>query len=82
MGGSNTHGMEVDFLITRYANQNYRLCPIEVKSETGYKTNSLFLFKEKYKNMMDTSIVILPDNLHEDKENRVLFVPPYMTFCL
>ncbi|MCD8201419.1 MAG: AAA family ATPase [Clostridia bacterium] len=74
--------MEIEFLISRLSNQNYRVCPIEVKSETGYQTKSLIEFKTKFKEKIGTGIVILPDNLHIDRNNDILYMPPYMTFCL
>jgi len=53
----------------------------EVKVAETYKTVSLNLFNEIYKNRIDKSYIIHPKNLSV-KDNGIICIPAYMTFCL
>lgn len=73
--------MELDFLlpksrITSQHNINF----IEVKSGTRYDLTSLEKAMKKYANELNQAIVLHPGNLR--LENKILYLPVYMTFLL
>lgn len=72
--------MEIDFIITNNSKTNVKIFPIEVKSSKNYSTSSLGEFDKKFKERIGWSYVIHPKNLKTD--NGVVYIPPYMTFCL
>ena len=73
--------IEVDFLISSGNKIQNKIIPIEVKSSKKYEMVSLLKFIEKYKDRIDRSYIIHPKNLIV-KENGIICIPPYMTFCL
>ncbi len=73
--------MEIDFIISDNNKIAGKIFPIEVKSGKRYQTKSLNKFTEKYKERIGETIVIHPKNLTK-KENGILCIPAYMTFCL
>ncbi|MCD8200769.1 MAG: AAA family ATPase [Clostridia bacterium] len=72
--------IEIDFLIPESGTLNRMISPIEVKSTTRYSTVSLERFREKFPKRIVRSIVIHPGEFRETEG--VLYIPPYMAFCL
>lgn len=73
--------MEIDFLIAKNnITSKHNITPIEVKSGKNYTYSSLNKFKAKYKDYLNTSIIIHQDDLKQ--ENDVLYLPIYMTSLL
>lgn len=73
--------MELDFLlpkgkITNLHNINF----VEVKSASRYSLTSLEKAMRKYANELNQAIVLHPGNL--SYENKILYLPVYMTFLL
>lgn len=77
---SHRNEIEVDFLLSNNSKLKYRIFPIEVKSTEKYTTRSLEKFNEKFHSRIGRSYVIHPKNLR--KEDDILYLPAYMTFCL
>ena len=72
--------IEVDFLLTSFEKGKAKVNPLEVKSSKNYTTNSLDLFRRKFKKRIGTSYIIHPRNLCFKDE--ILCIPPYMVMCL
>lgn len=69
--------MEIDFLIAKATTTSrHNIIPIEVKSGKNYTYNSLNKFSDKYKNYLDTPIILHPQDLKE--ENGILYLPLFM----
>lgn len=73
--------IEIDFLLTTGNKVSQKLIPIEVKSSKSYKTESLIKFIDKFKTRIDKSYIIHPKNL-TIREDGIICIPAYMTFCL
>lgn len=73
--------IEIDFILSTGSKTTNKIIPIEVKSSKSYKTNSLDLFMDIYKHRIDKSYIIHPKNL-SIRENGIICIPAYMTFCL
>ena len=54
---------------------------IEVKSSKKYTTSSLDKFTSTFKKRISNSYIIHPKNL-SIRENGIICIPAYMTFCL
>lgn len=72
--------IEIDFIISNNRKTQYRMFPIEVKSDVRYSTASLLRFKEKFKDRIGGCYIIHPRNLI--CKDDILCIPPYMTICL
>jgi len=73
--------IEIDFLLTTGNKVSQKLIPLEVKSSKSYKIESMKKFVEKYKDRIDKAYIIHPKNL-SIRENGIICIPAYMTFCL
>lgn len=73
--------IEVDFIISTGSRVNNKIIPIEVKSSKNYTTSSLIKFKEKFHERIAESYIIHPKNLLL-REDGIICIPAYMTFCL
>ena len=73
--------IEVDFIISTGSRVNNKIIPIEVKSSRNYTTSSLIKFKEKFHERIAESYIIHPKNLSL-REDGIICIPAYMTFCL
>lgn len=73
--------MEIDFIIISGDKTNVKISPIEVKSSKKYTTTSLEKFNETFKNRISNSYIIHPKNL-TIREDGIICIPAYMTFCL
>ena len=73
--------IEIDFLLSTGNRVSQKLIPIEVKSAKSYKTESLNRFIEIYKNRINRAFIIHPKNF-SIRENGIICIPVYMTFCL
>ncbi len=73
--------IEIDFLLTTGSKTSQKLIPIEVKSSKTYKTESLNAFGKIFGERIDTSYIIHPKNLFV-REDGIVCIPAYMTFCL
>lgn len=73
--------IEIDSLITNGNKVSLKISPIEVKSSKKYTITSLERFYSLYKKRTDTAYVIHPKNF-SIKENGIICIPAYMTFCL
>lgn len=73
--------IEVDFLISSGSKVANKIIPIEVKSTKKYKTESLGKFVSKFKDRIKDAYVIHPKNLFV-REDGIVCIPAYMTFCL
>lgn len=73
--------IEIDFLLSSGNKVINKIIPIEVKSTKKYKTDSLEKFNLKFKDRIENLYIIHPKNLHI-KENGIICIPAYMTFCL
>lgn len=73
--------IEIDFLLSNQSKTNLKIYPIEVKSSKRYTTKSLERFIEIYHRRIEQAYIIHPKNL-EVKENGIICIPVYMTFCL
>lgn len=73
--------IEIDFILSSGNKVNNKIIPIEVKSTKKYKTESLEKFIEKYKKRIDKAYIIHPKNLAL-REDGIICIPAYMTFCL
>jgi len=72
--------IDIDFIISNKSKTNFKIYPIEVKSNKRYSITSLERFNEKFKKRIDVSYVIHPKNLKI--ENDIIYIPAYMTICL
>jgi hypothetical protein len=79
-GEKHRNDIEIDFLLSNASKVRHKIFPIEVKSSDRYSTTSLTKFVETFKSRVERSYVIHPKNLRS--EPSVLYIPPYMTFCL
>ena len=73
--------IEIDFLITSGDKTNVKISPIEVKSSKNYTTISLERFIQIYKKRVKNAYIIHPKNL-VIREDGIICIPAYMTFCL
>ena len=73
--------IEIDFIISSGDKTSNKLIPIEVKSSKNYTTTSLIKFNKKYKDRISHSYIIHPKNL-SIREDGVICIPAYMSFCL
>ncbi|MDD3172015.1 MAG: AAA family ATPase [Bacilli bacterium] len=73
--------IEIDFLLTTGNKVSQKLIPIEVKSSKSYKVESMKKFIEVFKNRIDATYIIHPKNL-SIREDGIICIPAYMTFCL
>lgn len=78
---SHRNDMEIDFLIVTGDKTNVKIAPIEVKSAKKYTTSSLNMFVSTFKKRISNSYIIHPKNL-SIREDGVICIPAYMTFCL
>ena len=72
--------IEIDFLLSHGGRTKGKLVPIEVKSGKRYHTKSLNRFIEKYGRRIETAYIIHPKDL--TIKEKIVCIPPYMTFCL
>ena len=73
--------MEIDFLISsNKITAKHNIIPIEVKSGDRYRFSSISKLVAKYKDYLETPIIIHTKDLKE--ENGVLYLPVYMTNLL
>ena len=73
--------IEIDFLLTTGNKVSQKLIPLEVKSSKSYKAESMKRFIEKFINRIDKAYIIHPKNL-SIREDGIICIPVYMTFCL
>mgnify|MGYP001263678988 FL=1 len=73
--------IEIDFILSKGNKVKNKIIPIEVKSSKSYKTESLNLFNDIFKMRIDESYIIHPKNL-SIRDNGIICIPSYMTFCL
>ena len=73
--------MEIDFIILSGDKTNVKISPIEVKSSRKYTTSSLEKFNLVFKKRITNSYIIHPKNL-SIRDDGVVCIPVYMTFCL
>lgn len=78
---SHRNDIEIDFLIITGDKTNVKIAPIEVKSTKKYTTSSLDMFVSTFKKRISNSYIIHPKNL-SIREDGVICIPAYMTFCL
>ena len=73
--------MEIDFLIAKNKiTSKHNITPIEVKSGKNYTYSSLNKFKDKFKDNLNTPLIIHQNDLKE--ENGIIYLPIYMTELL
>ena len=73
--------MEIDFLISsNKITAKHNIIPIEVKSGDRYRFSSISKLVAKYKDYLETPIIIHTKDLKA--ENGVLYLPVYMTNLL
>jgi len=72
--------IEIDFIISNKSKLNFKIFPIEVKSNLHYTTVSLERFCDTFKKRIGEAFVIHPKNLSQ--KNGITYIPAYMTFCL
>jgi len=70
------NNIEIDFLIR----DKKKICPVEVKSGEYKKHTSIDRFSKKYSDKVGTSYIICLKDLF--KEENIIAMPVYMTFCL
>ena len=75
---SKRNDIEIDFLLSNNNVEKPKIVPIEVKSSKNFTTTSFDLFKKKFKKRVDVSLVISPKLFKIDKENKIIYLPPYM----
>jgi len=73
--------IKVDFLLTTGNKVSQKLIPIEVKSSKSYKVESMIKFIDLFKDRIDKAYIIHPKNL-SIREDGIVCIPVYMTFCL
>ena len=73
--------MEIDFLIRKSpATSNHNICPIEVKSATGYTLTSLLKCKKKFATQIATPYVLHTGDIK--MEDGITYLPLYMAGML
>lgn len=77
---SHRNEIEIDFILSNNSKLKYKIYPIEVKSSDKYTTKSLDKFNDRFHQRIGRNYVIHPRNLRKDDRN--LYIPAYMTFCL
>lgn len=70
------NNIEIDFLIR----DKKKICPVEVKSGEFKKHTSIDRFSKKYSDKVEKSYIIYMKDL--SKEENIVMIPIYMTFCL
>ena len=73
--------IEIDFIIISGDKTNVKISPIEVKSSKKYTTTSLEKFVSIFRKRINSAYIIHPKNL-SIRENGIICIPAYMTFCL
>lgn len=73
--------IEIDFILSNQSKTNLKLYPVEVKSTKKYMTKSLEKFINIYHERIDEAYIVHTKNL-QIKENGIICIPAYMTFCL
>ena len=71
----------IDFIIISGDKTNVKISPIEVKSSKKYTTTSLEKFNLTFKKRISNSYIIHPKNL-SIRDDGIICIPAYMTFCL
>ena len=73
--------MEIDFLISKKTiTSRHNISPIEVKSSTGFTTNSLEKCLKKYGSHLAQAYIVHTGDLEKDGD--YLYIPLYMVPCL
>ena len=67
---------EVDFILPGLK----KICPIDVKSSNSGSHRSMDVFRERFKNRVDTPVIIHSKDLRVDGD--LLYIPIYMTMLL
>ena len=67
---------EIDFILPK----GKKITPIEVKSSTSSKHDSLDFFMEKYAKRIDGAVIVHPKNMRS--EGKILYLPIYMISLL
>jgi len=80
-GEKHRNDIEIDFLLTTGNKVSQKLIPLEVKSSKSYKVESMKKFIERFKDRIDKAYIIHPKNL-SIREDGIICIPAYMTFCL
>ena len=70
-----------NILLTTGNKVSQKLIPLEVKSSKSYKVESMKKFIEKFSNRIDKAYIIHPKNL-SIRDDGIICIPAYMTFCL
>ena len=73
--------IEVDFIISNGSKIKPKIFPIEVKSSKRYTTTSLEKFMGRFRERIGRGYIIHTKNLAV-KDNNIICIPSYMTFCL
>lgn len=73
--------IEIDFIIINGDKTNIKISPIEVKSSKKYTITSLERFNSVFRKRINNSYIIHPKNL-SIREDGIICIPAYMTFCL
>ena len=73
--------IEIDFIIISGDKTNVKISPIEVKSSKKYTTTSLEKFVSIFRKRINSAYIIHPKNL-SIREDGIICIPAYMTFCL
>lgn len=73
--------IEVDFIISNGSKIKPKIFPIEVKSSKRYTTTSLEKFMGRFRERIGKGYIIHTKNLVV-KDNNIICIPSYMTFCL
>ena len=73
--------IEIDFILSNGNRASNKIIPIEVKSSKNYSTTSLLKFKKKFSKRIEDLYIIHPKNL-AIREDGIICIPAYMTFCL
>ena len=69
--------MEIDFLLAKSrVTSRHNIIPIEVKSGKNYTFSSLKKMTERFRDFVDTPVVLHTGDLKE--ENGIRFIPVYM----
>ena len=73
--------IEIDFVIQSGGKLNFKIIPIEVKSGTRYRYESLKRFRKKFGERLGESYIIHPKNFAITHDG-VVCIPAYMAMCL
>lgn len=73
--------IEIDFVIQSGGRLNFKIMPIEVKSDKRYRYESLKRFREKFDERLGESYIIHPKNFAITRDG-VVCIPAYMAMCL